>query len=81
MKLLNAFQASSNAARINRNMGCIETCLLTVYVLTGFRLIETWDVLKRMWAEHKQRCDIRLIETWDVLKHVFADFAHIAVVD
>ena len=36
-----------------------------------FRLIETWDVLKRHLRKKESRTFRRLIETWDVLKHTF----------
>ena len=37
-------------------------------ILCNFRLIETWDVLKRPCTEKQIEIKRGLIETWDVLK-------------
>ncbi len=64
------------AAKINRNMGCIE--IIPRHFPHDFLkgLIETWDVLKCCRGFGTFGSLGRLIETWDVLK-----FYHFFYVD
>ena len=54
--------------QFNRNMGCIEICGELIELVFDSRLIETWDVLKYIYAQIGCDRGCCLIETWDVLK-------------
>ena len=63
-----SFMLMNFAPVINRNMRCIEICQFVVKLYRVFGLIETWDVLKYVFAILCQLYPVWLIETWDVLK-------------